>query len=332
MQKYCVQFGDGTSDYFSVGNGVKQGGILSPILFTMYIDVLIEKLRHSGVGCYLGNTFAGALGYADDIILLAPTQFAMRKMLSICEEFSREYGLLFNSDKSKIIVFGTEVQPVFHLNGKNIDVVKNESHLGNIFGYNSNQKQIEKSVKDLYKNFNILMAQFSHVSMAVKYKLFRSFCMSVYGAALWNFESRNCESFYVAWRKCIKRLFGIPQRTHSYLISHICCDFPVNVQLHCRFVNFVESCIASKNELVRVACCIGIANPNSNIASSNSFINSKYSLTDMKNRKTQIQNVYQTNVDTNQMREGTLVRDMLDLFYECNDYDILDIIEDICCN
>jgi len=68
------------SDYFSAVNGIKQGGVLSPVLYCVYIDDLLSALSNSGVGCYIGNNFVGALIYADDIVLIAPTATAMRKL------------------------------------------------------------------------------------------------------------------------------------------------------------------------------------------------------------------------------------------------------------
>ena len=77
--------------YFPIHNGVRQGAISSPILFCLYIDELLVKLKLSKVGCYIGNVFVGALCYADDLSLLAPSADAMRKMLRICEEFAAEH-------------------------------------------------------------------------------------------------------------------------------------------------------------------------------------------------------------------------------------------------
>ncbi len=58
---------------FSVLNGVNQGGVLSPVLFGVYIDSLLNRLSKSGVGCYMGNKFMGAVSFAVDIKLLTPT-------------------------------------------------------------------------------------------------------------------------------------------------------------------------------------------------------------------------------------------------------------------
>jgi len=55
----------------------------------------------AGVGCFIGLHFVGALAYADDLILLAPSASAMRKLLAICEDYAREYSISFNALKSK---------------------------------------------------------------------------------------------------------------------------------------------------------------------------------------------------------------------------------------
>ena len=60
--------------------GVRQGGVLSPYLFALYLDGLLEELPNSGVGCYWGSSFVGALAYADDIVLSAPCASALRCM------------------------------------------------------------------------------------------------------------------------------------------------------------------------------------------------------------------------------------------------------------
>ena len=82
-----------------VKNGVKQGGVLSPILFNVYMDELLLRLKESGVGCYIGNIFCGALGYADDVTLLAPTLYSMKRMLDICKKFGDEFNVIFNPEK-----------------------------------------------------------------------------------------------------------------------------------------------------------------------------------------------------------------------------------------
>jgi len=95
------------SNVFSVVSGVKQGGVISPVLFCLYMDELLVWLREAGVGCYVSGWFVGALAYADDLVLLAPSATAMRRLLSVCfcASYASEYNMFFNAQKSKCLIF-----------------------------------------------------------------------------------------------------------------------------------------------------------------------------------------------------------------------------------
>ncbi len=67
-QNICVHWGNSTSDFCTVSNGVKQGGVLSPILFTIYIDELLCHLQNVHMSCDICHVFCDALGYADDVV------------------------------------------------------------------------------------------------------------------------------------------------------------------------------------------------------------------------------------------------------------------------
>ena len=89
-QTLKVKWGSVMSEFFSIMNGVKQGGVLSPVLFAVYTDGLILRLQESGIGCHMGGRYAGVLAYADDITLISPNMTGLRKMSSICEQYATE--------------------------------------------------------------------------------------------------------------------------------------------------------------------------------------------------------------------------------------------------
>ena len=95
--KAKVKWNGSYSDMFNMYNGVKQGGVMSPKLFTLYTDILINNIVNCGLGCYMGDLCCSIIMYADDIILLSPTRTAMSHLLNICEKFDRDYSLSFNS-------------------------------------------------------------------------------------------------------------------------------------------------------------------------------------------------------------------------------------------
>ena len=62
-----------TTQYFDLYYGVKQGGVISAIFFTLYIDSLLIKLKESGDSCHINRTFMGAISYANDITIISPS-------------------------------------------------------------------------------------------------------------------------------------------------------------------------------------------------------------------------------------------------------------------
>ena len=96
---------------FSATNGIRQGGVISPVLFCVYIDELLKRLEREGHGCWVGNHFYGAFSYADDMNILCPSVKGLRKMMKICEEFGKEYSVEYNPTKTVCIRFSKKEGP-----------------------------------------------------------------------------------------------------------------------------------------------------------------------------------------------------------------------------
>ena len=81
-------------------SGVRQGGVISCLLFNIYINELICKLKNSENGCYLNGVFAGCIFYADDVLLLSGSMIKLQKLLDLSIEYANEFSMKFNSKKS----------------------------------------------------------------------------------------------------------------------------------------------------------------------------------------------------------------------------------------
>ena len=82
-------FGHIETSWFEVMNGVKQGCILSPTLFSTATVDLVRMLEQENVGIYFQNTHIPALLYADDIVLMANSEVELQKMLEITDNFAK---------------------------------------------------------------------------------------------------------------------------------------------------------------------------------------------------------------------------------------------------
>ena len=277
-QKIRVKWGNSMSDEFTARNGVKQGGVLSPVLFSIYLDELLDSLEKSGAGCYIGVNFAGAFAYADDVIILAPTLFALKRMLRVASSFSVEFKISFNASKSKLLVFGDKEggDILVHFEGVILRPSESEIHLGTVLGESSMKKKIKVGVNDLYNRTNLLLSQFRFASRHVKYRLFKSHCMSLYGYQGWDLSFQGLEDIYVAWRKCVRNLLGLPYRTHCYLLPLLLGDLPIQSQLEKRFVKYFNALFRSKNVYLQLCGKLLVRGSRSSTGGSFNALVSKY--------------------------------------------------------
>ena len=156
------------------------------------MDELFYKLKVSNVGCYISNVFLGGLGYADDVCLLSPNRGPMSIILKICEDFSKEYGVVFNSSKSHLIIYDErrkyqKMVPLC-LNGETLHIQRVATHLGHLVGIdNVNSIAIRNTTRDLIWRTNYVMAELADVRAF----MFRTYCTSYYGSPLWQLDSND---------------------------------------------------------------------------------------------------------------------------------------------
>ena len=96
-QSFPVKWNNIISSQSHISNGVKQGSCLSPTLFSVYLNELLETTRKNSIRCRYCSEYMGIFCYADDLNLLFPSFAGIKEMLKTCESYAIKHNILFNA-------------------------------------------------------------------------------------------------------------------------------------------------------------------------------------------------------------------------------------------
>ena len=102
-QSYCIKWGTDLSEPFFISNGVRQGGILSPYLFNLYLNDLSVQLNKIQIGCCCNGRIVNHLMYADDLVVFAPSAKRLQTLLNTCSNYGKSHDeIQKKNDKQKM--------------------------------------------------------------------------------------------------------------------------------------------------------------------------------------------------------------------------------------
>ena len=174
-------------------------------MLNLYIDILLKRLEAKGIGCYMGNIFMGCLGYADDIVLLAPSITALQTMLNICSDYGDDYGVSYNTQKTVCLEISKNKIPDYcavHLGKNELAWVESVKYLGiHITNNLCDSKDIKIKRGNFFASVNSLIGNLKDLSSCVINDLFSSYCCSFYGSQCWSFRNKDIQCIYTAFNR-----------------------------------------------------------------------------------------------------------------------------------
>ena len=150
----------------------------------------------------MGNSYVGALLYADAFTLLCPSVRSFNKMLNICNSFPDMYNIKFNAKTSLGIKFGGQpvMSEVLYLGKNKIEWVSSVKHLSNYVNSDMTDKSdCDMKCSSFTGYVNKLKANFGYLQSFVLGNLFKIFCCLFYGSPLWGFNSLPSKKLCTTW-------------------------------------------------------------------------------------------------------------------------------------
>src|SRR6266516_1440953 len=133
MSSARVKWNGILSEPVFLSSGVRQGGVLSPLLFSAYVDVVLSELGKSSLGCFINKRCFNSFMYADDLILLSISVADLQSLLSLSVEIFGTLDLQINAKTTVCLRIGKRWRAPCHpmsVVGLNLDWVDETKYLG----------------------------------------------------------------------------------------------------------------------------------------------------------------------------------------------------------
>ena len=209
-----VKWGESLSDSFKIMAGIRQGGVLSPILFSIYVNEMLLKLNN--YGCNVKGLCFGSFMYADDLVLISSSLSELQAMIYLCCTQLESIDLFLNETKSSCMRIGKrwhiKCQPL-QTNSGIIQWSSSVNYLGvTITSGSKFTISLEKPKSKFYSSFNAIYSQLGKINNPiVSLNLISSISLPslLYGVEAMPLNKTIINALEHPWNKAFMRIFGV---------------------------------------------------------------------------------------------------------------------------
>jgi hypothetical protein len=255
----CVRCNEGLTEYFDCPNGVRQGCVLSPTLFSFFINELATEIRENGrFGIQLTPSIVQILIllFADDVILSSYCARGLQCQINILREFAERSAMTVNLSKTKIIVFRKGGflghNEKWWYGKEEIEVVNSYKYLGLHFTTKLSLTQTisELATKAKARTVQILKClwRLGHIDKDVFLKIFDAQVLPVimYGSEIWGFQQFDAVEKIQIY--ACKKILNVGQQTPNKMVSGDLGRFPLYIQTAVRCIKYWLRVVALPDE------------------------------------------------------------------------------------
>ena len=211
-----------TTEEFEIRKGVRQGCILSPMLFNLYVErAFAEITSERPMGIIVNGTPINNIRYADDTAIIADNANDLQTLLNTVNEASQQRGLKINTGKTKFMVISRDILPNvdLQLNGEQIERVNKFKYLGSVVNDQWNPEleircRIEQARATFLKLKKFLTNR--NLNFKLRYRMVKCYVWSVllYGAEAWTLKAASINRIEAFEMWILKRMLKIPWTEH----------------------------------------------------------------------------------------------------------------------
>ncbi|MCU7800906.1 MAG: reverse transcriptase family protein [gamma proteobacterium symbiont of Lucinoma myriamae] len=276
----CIKINNSQrSSFFSSNVGVRQGDVISPILFNLYVSDLQKFLGTDNDTPVLETTSVNCLMYADDLVLISRSEVGLQRLVDRLSEYCCQWKMEVNTDKTKVIKFsgnGHRCKTTFFYKGNPIENVLKYKYLGIEFcssgtWSNAIENLSSRGLKALFSLQRCVCT--ANISPVLGLKLFDQMIKPIlcYGSELWSAFDSNKKKFQTADaianyldNLCIEKvhvkfckfLLGVNKRAVNLAVKGELGRFPIGISCMLQALKYWNHLQESNNSLLKEAVIV----------------------------------------------------------------------------
>ena len=239
-------------------SGVRQGGILSPFLFAVYVDDLLHLLSASKIGCFINGYCLNSIMYADDLILIALSVADLRKLLNICIAFFDKVDMPINYSKSKCMRVGTRFKHVCApvvINNFALEWTKSMKFLGTVFEANNHLRlNSTERRKKFMSSFNAIYGRIGKIdNISILIFLLGTICTPtlLYGIEIFSEDKTEKNKMQHTFERAGMKIFSTFDKNVLANCLFYSGILPLNFQCELKRLLFLKRIFECKNNALR---------------------------------------------------------------------------------
>ena len=257
--KARVKYVGNFSDTFEITIGLKQGEVISPMLWALFVEDLEMYLQNNlDSGISLNEIIIILLLFADDMIIFGNSPVDLQNSLNKLYDYCQNWSLEVNTEKTKIMIFRKKGKPLpheqFYYNGIRLENIDHFNYLGTVFSYTGNfQHNQEQLIGKSLKALNVLLINCRKYNLKPKLlcELFDSFVGSIlsYGAEIFGFsKSKEMERIHL---KFCKSILNVRKSTCNAAVYAELGRYPLYIIRYVKILKYWFKVMNTENIILR---------------------------------------------------------------------------------
>ncbi|CAC5365528.1 unnamed protein product [Mytilus coruscus] len=245
-----VRWAGGISDNFKILQGVRQGGILSPLLYKIYNNNLLMELQMSRLGFRIGNIYMGCPTCADDIALLSRDTNELQCMLSTLHRHSLQDRVTIHPTKTKAVVFSRsnsiKSSLTWKLGDSDISPTKQTVHLGIL------RSELKENVLNIEDRISISEGQcMPYLVQASTAQMSYVIPKLLYGLEVLPLNNSQLDILKRFHISNLRRFQTLPTRTATCIVYLLLGALPIDAEIHKRHLSLLHNILTCNNTTIR---------------------------------------------------------------------------------